>query len=84
LFALCGLDFDRVRKIRLKSKPHVQQDGTIGNAFPFGRHYWFEPDKLHEMLESKINELQSVRLSDSEKKELARLTAPCLETLGYR
>lgn len=83
LHALVGLDADKVRKVRLKAKPHLHADGRHATAYDRGRHYWFNFDDVCDLLEPKINAYHAQRLSATERETLHRLLDAPLRALSY-
>lgn len=83
LYALAGLDFEAVDKVRFKAKAHLQANGRHTSRYTVGQHYWFEPESMNAFLKSDINKLQAGRLDEPEKEALYRLTGDTLRQLGY-
>ena len=84
LYEWAGLDFDKVEKIRLKAKPHLQANGSHQTVYEKGKHYWFEPDELFQILDPNINRYQRERLTPGERSVLCERLAPVRDRLGYR
>jgi hypothetical protein len=83
LYRQAGLDFAKIKKIRFKDKPHFQKDGQHTSKFDGNHHYWFEPEKLYDMLEPNINELQAGRLSNQEKDSIISMARESMSRLNY-
>jgi hypothetical protein len=83
LYGHADLDPDKVTKIRFKAKPHFRSDGQRDTEYQEGRHYWFAPEEVYEMLEPKVNAYQQQRLDASERDALRTWLGPQMEALGY-
>ena len=64
LYAWADLDFAKVQKVRLKAKPYLHANGTHTTRYVSGRHYWFEPQEISDILEPKVNAYQRQQLAD--------------------
>ena len=73
----------KINKIRLKAKPHFQINGEHTTDYETGKHYWFDFDEIHRMIEPNINAFHSNRLEPEERKKLLRLTSRSRERFGY-
>jgi hypothetical protein len=82
-YALAGLDPGAVRKVRFKAKAHLQANGRHATTFTENRHYWFEPQDMHRILEPSINELQAGRVDAREQERLLEATRAVCERVGY-
>lgn len=83
LYEFAGLDFDKIRKVRLKAKAHLQPDGRHDTEFQVGHHYWFALEDVYQILDPNINRRQRRQLSNSETEKLRHLLKPTLSQLGY-
>jgi hypothetical protein len=83
VYALADLDFNKVKKVRFKAKPHFQANGQRRTAYTAGRHYWFEPEEVYKMIDPDINTYQADRLSSTEQERLLHLTANSRKHFGY-
>lgn len=83
LYRLTSLDPSRVRKVRFRAKPHYLRDGTHGSTLPALGHYWFDLDKVYEILEPEINRLQVEHVPQMEREWVAELTKEHREMFGY-
>jgi len=83
LYKMAGLDPQKVTKVRFRAKPHYQANGTYGSTLPEFGHYWFDLERVYEILEPEINRLQSELISPGERDQVAELTRPVRETFGY-
>jgi hypothetical protein len=77
------LNIDAVEKVRFKAKQHFQKDGQYTTRYEPGRHYWFQPHEVHQILEPDINALHIERLDRREKERLLKLTEKSRDALGY-
>jgi len=83
LHTLANLDPDKVKRVRFAAKPHYQRDGTHGSNLPVFHHYWFEQDRIYDILEPEINGLQQEYISPVEREQVAELTRQYREKFGY-
>lgn len=83
LYKHAGLDITQVSQFRFKAKRFVHSDGEHRTKFEISKHYWFDADNLHEILEPKVNEYQNQRLSDREIEEVMKQTSAITAKLGY-
>ncbi|RMH72114.1 MAG: hypothetical protein D6675_05125 [Gemmatimonadetes bacterium] len=83
LYKWTHLELSKVKKLRFKAKGHLQPDGTHGSSFEIGKHYWFELDRIYDIIDPQINQHQTSRLSDAEKQTILRLIGDNLTALGY-
>lgn len=83
LYAQADLDAEKVCKLRFKAKPHYQDDGAHISVFEAGRHYWFDPDDVHTLLNPDINSYHIDQLPDTERAALLDRMAPTMQALGY-
>jgi hypothetical protein len=83
VYAWCGLETDKVTKLRFKAKPHMQADGSHRTDYQEGRHYWFAFDELDNMLDPEVNRHQVSRLTSTETERLLILTRETSLSLGY-
>lgn len=84
LYGHAGLDISQVPQFRFKAKRFVHSDGEHKTEFEIRKHYWFEIDSLHEILEPKVNEYQNQLLSETEVRDVIRQTRSITEKLGYQ
>ena len=78
-----GLDFAKVRHLRLRSKAHFQWDGARGSDWKIGRHFWLDFDDVSGFLDPDINKLHVERLEPLERERVIERTSSALERLGY-
>jgi hypothetical protein len=83
VYAWCGLEMDKVSKLRFKAKPHIQADGSHRTNYQEGRHYWFAFDELDNMLDPEVNRHQVSKLAPAEIERLRALTREASQSLGY-
>lgn len=83
LYRMANLEPDRVKKMRFRAKPHFMRNGTHGTNLPALGHYWFDFDKIFEIIEPEINRFQIERIPPAEREQVAELTRTHRETFGY-
>ena len=83
LYDWTQLDFSMLEKIRLKSKPFMKPDGSHSTRYPLNAHYWFEFSEIDRIIEPRVNDFQSMQLSNKEKSELLFLTEEVRNKLKY-
>lgn len=83
LYSHADLDMKQVSQFRFKAKRFVHSDGKHRTEFERRKHYWFDIDNLHEILEPKVNEYQNQLLSDEEIEEVLNRTGNITTKLGY-
>lgn len=83
VYAWCGLDINKVTKLRFKAKPHTQADGSHRTDYQEGRHYWFAFNELEAMLDPEVNQHQVSKLPPAEAQRLRALTREACQALGY-
>lgn len=84
LYRHANLDIAQTSQFRFKAKRFVHSDGEHKTKFERRKHYWFDIDNLHEILEPKVNEYQNQLLSDKEIEEVMKLTSNTSIKLGYQ
>lgn len=74
-YKMANLAFDMIEKIRFKAKTHFQKNGRYdaGQYIP-DSHYWFDLDRIYDILEPNINKYQMNRLENQEKEKLIELS----------
>ncbi len=83
LYTQAGLDPARAPRLRFKAKPHLTASGEHTTPYQEGRHYWFAPADVHQILETEINSFQSSRVPPADRDTLLSLTAETRAALGY-
>jgi len=83
VYAWCGLDAEKVTKLRFKAKPHTQADGSHRTDYQEGRHYWFAFNEIDTMLDPEVNRHQESKLDPTEAERLRVLTRETCQSLGY-
>lgn len=84
LYKHAGLDITQMSQFRFKAKRFVHSDGEHKTKFEMSKHYWFDIDNLHEILEPKVNDYQNQLLSPEEIDEVMKLTGTITKKLGYQ
>lgn len=83
LYELVALDFSKIRKVRFKAKAHLQPNGSHGTPYTSGKHYWFDFDEVHQILDPDINKRQRNQLPANERAELSERLQTVRQQLGY-
>ena len=83
LYYWTQLDFSMIEQIRLKAKPFMKIDGSHSTQYTRNKHYWFDFNKINEILEPRVNDFQSFQLSNKERESLLTLTEKIRNELGY-
>lgn len=84
LFRFCGLQPDRVDKLRFKSKEITSSDGLRSKAYKnVGGKYWFDRASVREFLEPGVDKSQSKLLSDNDRKLFEKQAKPILEYFAH-
>lgn len=84
LYQKANLDLSMVPRFRFKAKRFVHSDGGHRTKFEMSKHYWFDIDNLHEILEPKVNDFQNQLLSESEIEDVMKQTGSIAKKLGYQ
>jgi len=83
VYAWCGLDINKVTKLRFKAKSYTRADGSHRTNYQEGRHYWFAFNELDAMLDPEVDQHQVSKLSPAEAQRLRALTREACQSLGY-
>ncbi|MBT3960801.1 MAG: hypothetical protein HOE96_02895 [Candidatus Marinimicrobia bacterium] len=83
LYGWAQLEFSMIRKIRLKAKPSMNEDGVHLTPLKENKHYWFSFVELGEYLDTDVNKHQVSRLEQIEKESLIKSLREVMPKIGY-
>jgi hypothetical protein len=83
LYGLAELDFSKFKAVRIRAKPRLMADGSIGTTLPAFGHYWFDLAKIHDILDPEINRYQMQRVAAGERERIMELTRAACQQLDY-
>ena len=83
LYGWAQLEFSMIRKIRLKAKPSMNEDGVHLTPLKENKHYWFSFVELGEYLDTDVNKHQVSRLEQMEKESLIKSLREVMPKIGY-
>ena len=83
-YSFCGLDPERLSKLRLKSKRVITADGRHETRFgEQKKKYWFDSQEIKLALDNQINERQSARLNERDRKIFDSYAHENMRQLGH-
>ena len=83
LYVWANLDFSAIKKIRLKAKPSMNEDGYHLTSLKENKHYWFSMIELDQYLDKNVNKNQISNVNQTEKESIIKLINKDLSELGY-
>ena len=83
LYAWAELDYSQLKKVRLKAKKYIHEDGEAKTSYETGCHYWLSKKELNSFLDPNVNKNQKNLVLEKENKKISHYLKDIMETLNY-
>ena len=83
LFSWAELDYSQIKKVRLKAKKYIHEDGEAKTSYEAGCHYWLSNQELKSFLDPNVNKNQENLILEKEIKIISHYLKDIMELLNY-
>ena len=74
IYEKADLDFQKIKKMRFRAKPHYRPDGTYGSNYQTYNHHWFDFENVYQIINPDINKYHTRQLSPQETETIRQIT----------
>ena len=83
LYLWADLDYSQLKKVRLKAKEYMHDDGVSKTSYETGYHYWLTKEELNFFLDPNVNRNQRNLILEEDVKKISFYLKDSMKKLNY-